>query len=108
MKSSYLSANKTNNDSGTIALSTQVFEQIAQAVLEDDNNIKLSTGYFKKAIICSVLNNAINIDIDILLKHSNNVNELCSKKMKEIIESIKNMTDFQSVKINISVRGFFI
>lgn len=105
----YIVAKNREQHIGIIGLSTTVFESIVAFSLEDIAGIKIVPATrFKKNVNCKVEDGKINIDLKITVKTGNNVNEICRKVQKHIVNGIYNMTDFDDVIVNIDVRGFYI
>lgn len=105
----YIVAKNREQNIGIIGLSTTVFEAIAEFSLEDIKGVKvIPATRFKRNVACKVEDGKININLNINVKTGNNVNEICRKVQKHIVNCIYNMTDFDDVIVNVDVKGFYI
>ena len=105
----YILASKNKDTIGTIGLSISVFESIAQYTIEDmkDVYLTLSTN-FRKNINCKVENNALIIDLDIVVRIGRNVNEISRQIQNNVASEIYAMTSISNIIVNVNVKGFCI
>ena len=107
MAQEYIALKENNND-GIIALSKSAFQTIAKIVIEEDENLKLAetSTPFKYPLVCKIANDQLILTMDVKVKYSVNVNDVCSKLQGKIFENIEPLTGFQPDQIDIRVSGF--
>jgi len=107
----YIVSNKhKDNEYGTVGLSTNVFESIAKASLEEISNVALadsSFSRFKKSISCKVVRNSLAVTLNVLAKTGANVNKLCDNIQEKLHDDLIAMTSFKDVVVNVNVVGFY-
>ena len=97
MAQEYISV-KTQNEIGVVALNKSVFTTIAK--------IAESSNLFKYPIGCKLVDGKMVLTIEVKVKYTANVSDVCSKLQKKIFESISHMSDYTPDKIDIRVVGF--
>ena len=105
----YILASKNKDTIGTIGLSISVFESIAQYTIEDmkDVYLTLSTN-FRINVHRKVENNALIIDLDIVVRIGKNVNEISRQIQNNVASEIYAMTTISNIIVNVNVKGFCI
>ena len=104
----YITARNQKNNIGIIGLSAKVFETITVQALEDNANVRIVKGLgLKNAISCKVVDGRLNVNLDILVKNGNNINQLCDKVQKSVSSAITQLTDISNLAVNINIKGFF-
>ncbi|HBS92014.1 MAG TPA: hypothetical protein DEA51_06040 [Erysipelotrichaceae bacterium] len=91
---------------GQIALTKEAFELIAKFTLEDNEHIELDSPTLRKALVCKIIDNKLNISLDIKVRYGQNVNTLTERLQKAIVSNISKMTDVKNCRVDISVVGF--
>lgn len=107
MAQEYIALKENNND-GMIALSKSSFATIANIVIKEDENVKLAemSKPFKYPLVCKITEDKLVLIMDIKVKYSVNVNDVCTKLQGKIFENIEHMTGFKPDQIDIRVSGF--
>ncbi len=107
MAQEYIALKENNND-GMIALSKSSFATIANIVIEEDENVKLTemSTPFKYPLVCKITDDKLILMMDVKVKYSVNVNDACTKLQGKIFENIEHMTGFKPDQIDIRVSGF--
>ena len=62
--------------------------------------------FVKYPLVCKIANDQLILTMDVKVKYSVNVNDVCSKLQGKIFENIEHMTGFQPDQIDIRVSGF--
>ncbi|MEA5026426.1 MAG: Asp23/Gls24 family envelope stress response protein [Erysipelotrichaceae bacterium] len=103
----YLNLKSDSGDNSKIALSKGVFEAIVKTTLNEDAKAVLpDQTAFSKSIVCKIINNNLNINVDIRVKYGSNVNDICERLQEKIFQNIYHMTDIKCYFIDIKVIGF--
>ena len=108
MANEYILSKHYTNEIGIIGLSKAVFESIAEVSVNELPQIKLAPNtQLNRNIVCKVVNNSIVLTIRALIEKGTNVNDLSTHLQEKITTSVKQMTDFSEVIVNVNIVGFF-
>ena len=85
MAQEYISV-KTQNEIGVVALNKSVFTTIAKIAVDEDDAIVLneSSNLFKYPIGCKLIDGKMVLTIEVKVKYTANVSDVCSKLQKKI------------------------
>lgn len=99
---------KQKHELGLVALSKNVFETIAQIVVEEQDSLVLNDQLnpFKYSINCKIQNDQLILSVDVKVKFDTNVKRACAQLQDKIYENIAHMTDYTPDEIDIRVVGF--
>lgn len=97
---------------GKLGISRKVFEKICSVVTnriagvstkEKKNNSALFT--FDKPVHCDIINNKVIIQIQVIIRHGVNVDEICSLIQQEVADALTTMVETVPFSIKIKVVG---
>lgn len=91
---------------GQIALTKEAFEMITRFSVEDDDNLVLDHTALKKAIVCKIGQNKLNICVDVRVRYGKNVNQSVESLQARIANNVFTMTDYRCSRIDVNVVGF--
>lgn len=106
----------TDRCNGKASISTKVYCDIAQGVLEGMPNVCLKEEKVRKVdekynvcvnkpILCRTINDTVNIYIHVLVKRGENAAGLCKEIQKDVIEQIKSMIEVKNCVVEIKIDG---
>jgi uncharacterized alkaline shock family protein YloU len=91
---------------GQIALTKEAFEMITRFTVEDDEALVLDHSPLKKAIVCKIGQNKLNISVDVRVRYGKNVNQIVETLQTRIANNVFTMTDYRCSRIDVNVVGF--
>lgn len=99
---------KQNNAAGMIALNKSVFQQLSKIAVDEEEDVVLSEGVspFKYPLTCKIQDDQLILTLEVKVKYTANVNEVCTRLQAKIFESIQHMSDYKPDVIDIRVVGF--
>ncbi|MEG0824054.1 MAG: Asp23/Gls24 family envelope stress response protein [Erysipelotrichaceae bacterium] len=99
---------KQKNEIGLIALNKSVFTTMVKIAVEEEENVELAENNtpFKSSCNAKIVEDQLVINLDVKVKYSANVNDVCAKLQNKIFESIEHMSEYTPDVIDIKVVGF--
>ncbi len=95
---------------GKMAISTSSFEQIVSIVTNKVIGVSTtkknnSPFRFHKPVHCSISNNKVIVNIQVIIKKGNNVDKICALIQDEVAEALTTMVEMVPFSIKIKVAG---
>lgn len=105
MSKEYYTIKKRNN-LGELNIGISVFQSIVVHVISDISGIDFEGSKKKSAVEVNINdNNQVSIEIEIIIKYGENINQLVNTVQSEVINSIYQMIGFRNVLVNVNVNG---
>ena len=99
---------------GKLGISRKVFEKICSVVTnrisgvstkEKKNNNNNALFKFDKPVHCDIINNKVIIQIQVIVRHGVNVDEICTLIQQEVADALTTMVETVPFSIKIKVVG---
>jgi uncharacterized alkaline shock family protein YloU len=95
---------------GQMGISKNVFEQIISTVTNKVGGVstkkaKNSPFFFHKPVKCSIYQNKLTIDIQVIIRQGYNVEEICSSIQSDVADALTQMVEVVPFQIKIRVAG---
>ena len=84
-------------------MSKTMADAIIRSTKEKKNNSALFT--FDKPVHCDIINNKVIIQIQVIIRHGVNVDEICSLIQQEVADALTTMVETVPFSIKIKVVG---
>lgn len=102
MSKEYYTVEKRNN-LGELNIGVPVFQSIVVHTISEIDGIDFDGGK-KNAVEVSINdNNQVSIEVDVIIDYGKNVSQLVNVIQNEVVNAIKNMAGFRTVKVNVNV-----
>ncbi|MBQ9987382.1 MAG: Asp23/Gls24 family envelope stress response protein [Erysipelotrichales bacterium] len=106
MAQEYFAIN-TSSKTGIFALTTGVFETIAEiAISESDAAVLGETAPFRRSVTCKLSEDKMVISAEVKVKYGLNVTAVCEDLQQRIYSAILHMSDIKADAVEIKVIGF--
>ncbi|NLA79041.1 MAG: Asp23/Gls24 family envelope stress response protein [Erysipelothrix sp.] len=96
---------KQHDELGIIAITKHAFELITIYTIEDDEDVEIVTSKFTRPVNVRINNNKLYVTVDVAVQYGKNVNAVIERLQERIVQSIQDMTEYQSSTVNINVTG---
>jgi uncharacterized alkaline shock family protein YloU len=97
---------------GKMGISHVVFDQIASISAQRvkgvsiRKNSKVEKAFkLNRPIECQIKNGVVNVNIDVIISHGHNVNEICLLIQEEVSSALSSLTELVPININVRVKG---
>ena len=97
---------------GKMGISHVVFDQIASISAQRVKGVSIrKNSKVEKAfklnhpIECQIKNGVVNDNIDVIISHGHNVNEICLLIQEEVSSALSSLTELVPININVRVKG---
>lgn len=102
MSKEYYTVEKRNN-LGELNISVSVFQSIVVHTISEIDGVDFDGGK-KNAVEVSINdNNQVSIEVEVIIDYGKNVSQLVNDVQSEVVNAIKNMAGFRTVKVNVNV-----
>ena len=100
---------KDYSKNGQLGISKNCFEQIVSVVTNKVGGVstaKPSTPFFfHKPVRCTINENKLTVDIQVIIRQGYNVDQICSSIQSEVAEALTQMMELVPFQIKIKVAG---
>ena len=103
---------KDYSKNGQMGISKAVFEQIVATVTNKVGGVSTAKSrksnspfFFHKPVKCSIYENKLNVDIQVIIRQGHNVEEICHSIQQEVAEKLTQMVEVVPFQIKIRVAG---
>lgn len=102
MSKEYYTVEKRNN-LGELNIGVSVFQSIVVHTISEIDGVDFDGGK-KNAVEVSINdNNQVSIEVEVIIDYGKNVSQLVNDVQSEVVNAIKNMAGFRTVKVNVNV-----
>ena len=102
MSKEYYTVEKRNN-LGELNIGVSVFQSIVVHTVSEIDGIDFDGGKKNSVEVTINDNNQVSIEVEVIIDYGKNVSQLVNVVQREVVNAIKNMDGFRTVKVNVNV-----
>lgn len=106
MSNDYILIKGEGGIEGTLAISKNVFRDIAKQTIQDNDNFNIPDNFLQNNVLVNFKDGALKIDVDLQVKYGNRVIGVLENIQKKIHETVTSRTSLTDVVVDINVIGF--
>lgn len=102
MSKEYYTVEKRNN-LGELNIGVSVFQSIVVHTVSEIDGIDFDGGKKNSVEVTINDNNQVSIEVEVIIDYGKNISQLVNVVQREVVNAIKNMAGFRTVKVNVNV-----